>query len=237
MSDTVKTSINEAEGLKALKAMVGSRFVAHNILYGSKNQIIYMTGDLVTLTGIHMWQKRVCMCNEQGLTGKVTLEISFGLFKRDFGMVPVKETEPTADTPERTKEPQAAKDPGTDVTSKLGRQKPMTISQNVFKQLIFDTVIESQDQMSEDVVNAFLDILNRYDIGSPWHDMEDGKPASGKYFFIKMKKSAGYTDPYWEQPLFAVRIKGGFHVAGNPFKDEEVESYSEICIPRRQKNN
>lgn len=236
MSDTIKTSINEAEGLKALKALVGSRFVARNDLVGNKNLFLYMAGDLVTLTGINMRKRRVCMCNKQGL-GKTTLELSFGLFQRDFGMIPVKKVKPTSDAPERIKEPQAAEDPGIDAAGKPGRQKPITVSQEVFKQLIFDTVMESQDQMSEDVVNAFLDILNRYDIGSPWCSMADRKPASGKYFFIKMKKSAGYTDPYWEQPLLAVRIKDGFHIAGNPFKDEEVESYSEICIPKRQKNN
>lgn len=237
MSDTVKTSINEAEGLKALKALVGSRFVARNELCGSRDQIIYMAGDLVTLTGIHMRKQRVCMCNEQGLTGKVTLELSFELFHRDFGMVPAKGTKPMADSLECTKEPQTAEDPDTDATSKSGKQKSMTISQELFKQMIFDTMMESQDQMSEDVVNAFLDILNRYDIGSPWCNMEDGKPASGKYFFIKMKESAGYTDPYWEQPLLAIRMKGGFHVSGSPFKDEEVSAYSEICIPRWPKNN
>ena len=159
-------------------------------------------------------------------------EISFELFQKHFDMVPVKKTELEMDTQEAAQELQKA---GTEETSKTIRQKPMTISKDVFKQLIFDTVMESQDQMSEDVVNALLDILNRYDIGSPWCSMADRKPASGKYFFIKMKKSAGYTDPYWEQPLLAVRIKDGFHVAGNPFKDEEVESYSEICIPKRQK--
>lgn len=167
MSGTIKTSINEAAELKALKALVGSRFVARNDRVGNKNLFLYMVGDLVTLTGINMRQRRVCMRNEQELTGNVTLELSFGLFKRDFGMVPAKETEPTADTPERTKEPQLAEDFGADAASKPGRQKSMTISQEVFKQLIFDTVMESQGQMSEDVVNAFLDILNRYDIGSP----------------------------------------------------------------------
>lgn len=51
----------------------------------------------------------------------------------------------------------------------------MTVSQELFKQLIFDTVMESQDQMSEDAVNALLDILNRYDIGSPWCSIADGE--------------------------------------------------------------
>lgn len=87
--------------------------------------------------------------------------------------------------------------------------------------------------MSEDVANALLDILNRYDIGEPWRSMEDKKPDTGKYFFIKMKKSAGYTDPYWDQPLLTVRVKGGFHIAGSPFKDEEVEAYSEVRIPKQ----
>lgn len=236
MHDTAKTSINATEELKALKAMVGSRFAARNTLYGSKNQILYMAGDLVILTGIHMRQQRVCMRNEQGLTKNVGLELSLWLFKKDFGMVPVKETKPTADTSEHTKEPQAAEEPGTDAAGKPGRQKPITVSQEVFKQLIFDTVMESQDQMSEDAANAFLDILNRYDIGSPWCSMTDGKPASGKYFFIKLKQSVGYTDPYWEQPLLAMRMRGGFHVVGKPFSDEEVESYSEIHIPRSPQN-
>ncbi len=110
--------------------------------------------------------------------------------------------------------------------------KPKTISQDLFKQMIFDILMESQDQISTDVIMAFLDILDRYDIGSPWRHMEDGKPASGKYFFIKLKKSAGYTDPYWQEPILAVRMKGGFHVAGRPFSDTEVEAYSEIRIPR-----
>lgn len=154
---------------------------------------------------------------------------SLELFQRDFDMVPVKETEPGRDTQGEAHELQTA---GITETSKTGRQKPMTVSQELFKQMIFDTMMESQDQMSEDTANALLDIMNRYDIGSPWRKMEDGEPASGKYFFIKMKKSAGYTDPYWEQPLLAVRVKGGFHIAGSPFKDEEVEAYNEVRIPR-----
>lgn len=233
MHDTVKTSINATEELKALKAMVGSRFAARNTLYGSKNQILYMDGDLVTLTGINMRYRRVCMCNGQGLTGNMYFEISFEQFQKHFDMVPVKDTELETDTQEAAQELQKA---GTAEISKTVRQKPMTISQNVFKQLIFDTVMESQNQMSEDVVNALLDILNRYDIGSPWCSMADGKPASGKYFFIKLKQSVGYTDPYWEQPLLAMRMRGGFHVVGKPFSDEEVESYSEIHIPRSPQN-
>lgn len=228
MNDTTKTSVNEVEELKALKALVGSRFTARNDLTGSRNQFLYMAGDLVTLTGINMRQRRVCLCNEQGLTGMVRVEISLELFQRDFDMVPVKGSELAGDTQGETQEPQVA---GTAKTGKPGRQKPMTVSQELFKQLIFDTVMESQDQMSEDAVNALLDILNRYDIGNPWQKMEDGKPDSGKHFFIKMKKSAGYTDPYWNQPLLAMRVKGGFHVAGSPFQDADVEAYSEIRIP------
>ncbi len=110
--------------------------------------------------------------------------------------------------------------------------KPKTISPDLFKQLIFDTLMESQEQISEDVTRTFLDILDRYDVGSPWKGMEDGKPASGKYFFIKLKKSAGYTDFYWQEPLLAVRMKDGFHIAGRLFSDTEVEKYSEVRIPR-----
>lgn len=232
MDNTARTSINEAEelkALKALKALVGSRFAARNELAGSRGQFIYMAGDLVTLTDINIRKRRVCMCNKQGLTGDMNFEIFLELFQRDFDMVPVSETELETDTQEEAQEPQKA---GTAETSKTGRQKPMTVSQELFKQLIFDTVMESQDQMSEDAVNALLDILNRYDIGSPWCSMADGKPASGKYFFIKLKQSAEYAEPYWEQPLFAMRMIGGFHAAGKPFGDEEVESYSEIHIPR-----
>ncbi len=110
--------------------------------------------------------------------------------------------------------------------------KPKTVSQELFKQLIFDTLMESQDQVSEDVTKAILDILDRYDVGSPWRSMDDGKPASGKYFFIKLKKSAGYTDSCWQEPLLAIRMKGGFHIAGRPFSDMEVEAYSEVRISR-----
>lgn len=229
MNDTAKTSVNEAAALKALKTLIGSRFAARNDLVGSRNLLLYMADDLVTLTGINMLQRRICMCNEQGLTGNMYFEISLELFQRDFDMVPVNETEPGKDTQEAAQEPQKA---GTAETGKPGRRKPITVSQELFKQLIFDTVMESQDQMSEDAVNALLDILNRYDIGSSWCSMADGKPASGKYFFIKLKQSAGYTDPSWEQPLFAIRMKGGFHVTGKPFSDEEVESCCEIHIPR-----
>lgn len=233
MNDTAKRSVNEAEELKALKALVESRFVARNDLVGNKNLFLYMAGDLVTLTGINMRKRRVCMCNEQGLTGKMYFEISLELFQKDFDMVPGKKTVPGTDTQEVAKEPQKA---GTAETDKPCRRKPMTVSQELFKQLIFDTVMESQDQISEDALNALLDILNRYDIGSPWCSMADGKPASGKYFFIKLKQSAGYTDPYWEQPLLAMRMKGGFHVAGKPFSDEAIESYSEVHIPSSPQN-
>ncbi len=203
--------------------------MARNELIGSRGLSLYMADDLVTLTGINMRQRRVCMCNEQGLAGNMYFEISLELFQRDFSMVPTKEAEPGRDTQGESHELQTAR---AAKTSKTGRQKPMTVSQDLFKQLIFDTIMEARDQMSEDTANAFLDILNRYDIGSPWRKMEDGKPTSGKYFFIKMKKSVGYTHPFWKQPLLAVRMKGGFHIAGSPFKDEEVEAYNEIRIPR-----
>ncbi|MCM1234490.1 MAG: hypothetical protein NC489_30690 [Ruminococcus flavefaciens] len=111
--------------------------------------------------------------------------------------------------------------------------KPMTVSPELFKQMVFDIVMESQDQMSAEATDALLDLINRFDIGSPWRTIEkDGKPASGEYFFIKLKESAGYTDPYWREPMMAKRMKGGFHVAGRPFPDSEVEAYSEVRMPR-----
>ena len=85
MSDIIKTSINEAEGLKALKALVGSRFVARNDLVGNKNLFLYMAGDLVTLTGINMRKRRVCMCNKQGLGRSKANDRCPGAHKRAAG--------------------------------------------------------------------------------------------------------------------------------------------------------
>lgn len=112
------------------------------------------------------------------------------------------------------------------------RLKPMTISQELFKQMIFDILMESQDQVSEDANRAILDILNRYDVGSPWRRMSSGKPASGEYFFIRLNSYAEYRDPSWlEKPLLAKRVKGGFHVSGLLVPDQEVGAYSEIHMP------
>lgn len=222
---------------RELKALVGSTFQARNELCGSRNQILYMVGDLVTIDSLDVRNQRVRMHNKDGFAMDAGFAISYELFQKDFSMTPCHADKPAAGTqePAPAEEPQETYGMETADSTKPDRQQPMTVSQELFKQLIFDTVMESQDQMSKDVANALLDILNRYDIGEPWRSMEDRKPISGKYFFIKMKKSAGYTDPYWEQPLLAVRVKGGFHIAGSPFKDEEVEAYNEVRIPK--KNN
>lgn len=113
------------------------------------------------------------------------------------------------------------------------RWKNRTISQELFKQMIFDILMESQDRIPEDVANAILDILDRYDVGSPWRCVEDKKPESGQYFFIKLNSSAEYRDPSWlKNPLLAKRVKGGFYVSGLLVPDQEVEAYSEILIPK-----
>lgn len=118
------------------------------------------------------------------------------------------------------------------LNEKSRKEKPMTVSPMQFKQMVFDIVMESQDQMTEDTANALLDIIGRFDIGSPWISMECGKPTFGEYFFIKLKESAGYTDLYWRKPILAKRVIGGFDVAGRPFADSEVEFYSVVRIPR-----
>lgn len=130
-----------------LKALMGSTFQARNELCGSRNQILYMDGDLVTIDSLDVKNQRVRMRNKDGFAMDASFAISYELFQKDFGMTPYKADKPAAEAqePAPAEEPQGTYGTETADGTKPDRQKPMTVSQKLFKQMIFNTVMESQD--------------------------------------------------------------------------------------------
>lgn len=111
--------------------------------------------------------------------------------------------------------------------SKTRKSETMRVFPETFKQLVFDTVMEASDQMSEDCRHALLDIVTRYDIDPRWIPMKDGKPCTGDQFYWILTEQLS-------EPIVAKRVKGGFAYGGLFFKDQVVQKYAPVKAPKEE---
>ena len=117
-------------------------------------------------------------------------------------------------------------------TEKSKKAKPVHVSEAVFKQLIFDRLMDhANDAGTDALTEAVMSVIDGYTVAPVWKNIKNAKPQPGTICFLKPAVGVHFAKCNVSDRCIGTAVKGGFMYMGSFIPHSDISRYAELSMP------